>query len=60
MLTTLAKRFRHWRGKAVPLVDDLTAGIYAAEDEQAYPGVDKALNVKPDGHPSGAAWLLPP
>lgn len=51
--------FRHWRGKAVPLVDDLTAGIYAAEDEQAYRELTKALNVKPDIIHLEQPWLLP-
>ena len=51
--------FRRWHGKALPLIDDLTSGQYAAGDSQAYQALSKTLNSKPDIIHIEQPWLLP-
>ena len=51
--------FRKWNNKAIPLIDDLTSGQYAANDEHAYQAITGTLAGTPDIIHLEQPWLLP-
>lgn len=51
--------FRQWKGQAVPLIDDLTAGNYAAQDPDAYQALTAHLPASVDVLHFEQPWLLP-
>lgn len=51
--------YRHWNGQAIPLIDDLTAGNYAAQDPDAYHTLTRHLPQPPDILHLEQPWLLP-
>lgn len=51
--------WRLWQGQAVPLIEDLTSGRYAASDELAYARLTQAVEAEPDIIHLEQPWLLP-
>lgn len=51
--------WRAWNGKAIPLVDDLTSGRYAANDADAYESITRAVRPAPAVIHLEQPWLLP-
>jgi glycosyltransferase involved in cell wall biosynthesis len=51
--------WRAWDGKAIPLVDDLTSGRYAANDADAYERITRAVRGAPAVIHLEQPWLLP-
>ena len=51
--------FRKWNGQAVPLIDDLTVGNYAAQDPDAYQLLTEHLPQSVDILHFEQPWLLP-
>lgn len=51
--------FRQWQGQAVPLIDDLTVGNYAAQDSEAYQTLTRHLPQPVDIVHFEQPWLLP-
>lgn len=51
--------WRHWRGRVVPLIEDLTSGRYAANDQHVYQKLTDAIKVVPDVIHLEQPWLLP-
>ncbi len=48
-----------WQGKAVPLIEDLTSGHYAAGDQAAYQKLTQAVQGEPQLIHLEQPWLLP-
>lgn len=55
----LQSPFRQWQGQAVPLIDDLTVGNYAAQDAAAYQALTAHLPQPVDVLHFEQPWLLP-
>lgn len=51
--------FRQWRGRAIPLIDDLTSGLYASQDERAYTSITNLVKAVPAVIHLEQPWLLP-
>lgn len=51
--------WRQWRGKAVPFVEDLTSGLYASRDENAYARITGLIQGTPALVHIEQPWLLP-
>jgi hypothetical protein len=55
----LLSPFRQWNGQAIPLIDDLTVGNYAALDPDAYQALSQHLPPSVDLLHFEQPWLLP-
>lgn len=51
--------WRAWNGKAIPFIDDLTSGRYAASDAGAYEKITRAVRPAPAVIHIEQPWLLP-
>ena len=51
--------WREWNGRQIPLIDDYTAGLYAAGDATIYARLTEAVEGEPDVIEFEHPWLLP-
>lgn len=51
--------WRQWQGRPIPLIDDLTSGRYASQDERAYADITRLVQGAPAIVHLEQPWLLP-